>query len=287
MEYTGKALLPSSYRAASGPLGSPPGLARRPKWRSFICAVPNSAPHLILSDIHANLEALEAVLAAAAGRYGRILCLGDFVGYGADPNAVVEWAREHVTVSIRGNHDRAGIVSDAASPDLIDTFSPAARASTQWTRDALTADNSRFLERLPRGPLPYEGFDLIHGSPADEDEYLVTLQDVEPVRHYLGAQLTFFGHTHRQGGFLLARRASAYLNPERRLDIEPDYHYLVNPGSVGQPRDGDPRAAYAFYWPAERAVEYCRAGYDIDRAAAKIRATGLPEFLAARLFEGT
>jgi len=249
--------------------------------------VSNSAPYLILSDIHANLEALEAVLAAARGRYDRILCLGDFVGYGADPNPVVEWAREHVTVSIRGNHDRAGILSDVAAPDLIETFSPAARASTLWTRDALTADNRQFLERLPRGPLPYEGFDLIHGSPADEDEYLITLADVEPVRETLGTQLTFFGHTHRQGGFLLARRATAYLDPERRLDIEADHYYLVNPGSVGQPRDGDPRAAYAFYWPVERAVEYQRAAYDVDRAAAKIRAAGLPDFLAARLFEGT
>ena len=248
--------------------------------------MPDSTPYLILSDVHANLEALEAVLAAAAGRYGRILCLGDFVGYGADPNAVVEWAREHVTVSIRGNHDRASAAFDPGGPDGIETFSPSAQASTLWTRDALTTENRRFLEALPRGPLPYEGFDMIHGSPVHEDDYLITLADAEPVRHYLGARLTFFGHTHRQGGFLLARRGAAYLDPGRRLEVEADHYYLVNPGSVGQPRDGDPRAAYAFYWPEERAVEYHRADYDIDRAAAKIRAAGLPDFLADRLFEG-
>jgi diadenosine tetraphosphatase ApaH/serine/threonine PP2A family protein phosphatase len=244
--------------------------------------VSDTAPYLILSDIHSNREALEAVLAATVGRYDRILCLGDLVGYGADPNAVVEWAREHVTVSIRGNHDRAAVISDP-----METFNPAARASTQWTRHALTADNRRFLERLPRGPLPYEGFDLVHGSPVDEDEYLITLADAAPVRPYLGAQLTFFGHTHRQGGFLLAPRTAAYLDPSRTLELGPDYFYLVNPGSVGQPRDGDPRAAYALYWPMERAVEFHRVAYDVDRAAAKIRAAGLPDFLAARLFEGT
>jgi diadenosine tetraphosphatase ApaH/serine/threonine PP2A family protein phosphatase len=243
--------------------------------------VSNPSPYLILSDIHSNLEALEAVLAATAGRYSRILSLGDLVGYGADPNAVTEWAREHVTVSIRGNHDRA-----AVSSDPMEFFNPSARAATLWTRQALTADHRRFLERLPRGPLPYEGFELIHGSPADEDEYLITTEDVAPVRSSLGASLTFFGHTHRQGGFLVAPRATAYLDPSRTLEMRPDHFYLVNPGSVGQPRDGDPRAAYALYWPLERVVEFHRVDYDVDRAAAKIRAAGLPDFLAVRLFEG-
>ena len=244
--------------------------------------MPNPPPYLILSDIHANLEALKAVLADAAGQYDRILCLGDLVGYGADPNAVVEWSREHARVIIRGNHDRA-----AAGSDPLEIFNPAARLSTHWTRNALTRANREFLERLPRGPLPYEGFDLIHGSPADEDEYLITLADIAPLRPYLGAQLNFFGHTHRQGGFLLARRDVSTIRPGLRLEIEPDYLYLVNPGSVGQPRDSDPRAAYAMYSPAEGAVEFRRVAYDIDRAAAKIRAAGLPDSLATRLFEGT
>jgi len=238
-------------------------------------------PYLILSDIHANREALEAVLEDAQGRYDSILCLGDLVGYGADPNSLVEWARQNIAVTIRGNHDRASVVSDP-----MESFSPAARASTDWTRQALTAASREFLERLPRGPLPYAGADLVHGSPADEDEYLFTPDDAGLVRQDLGAPLTFFGHTHRQGGFLLARRAGGYIDPGRPLEIEADHLYLVNPGSVGQPRDGDPRAAYALYWPEERVVEFRRATYDVDRAAAKIRAAGLPDFLAARLFEG-
>jgi diadenosine tetraphosphatase ApaH/serine/threonine PP2A family protein phosphatase len=128
--------------------------------------------------------------------------------------------------------------------------------------------------------------DLVHGSPVDEDEYVVTASDAAPLLTHLEAPLTFFGHTHRQGGFQLARRSVAFLPTARRVEIEPKYFYLVNPGSVGQPRDGDPRAAYALYSPEERAVEFRRVAYDVDRAAAKIRAAGLPEFLAARLHEG-
>jgi diadenosine tetraphosphatase ApaH/serine/threonine PP2A family protein phosphatase len=243
-------------------------------------------PYLIVSDIHANLEALEAVLDDVRGQYEKLLCLGDFVDYGADPNAVVEWARRTPLVSIRGNHDRVAASSLEDLPDAIASFGLGARVSAGWTRDTLSNASRQYLQRLPRGPLPYEGFDLVHGSPADEDEYLITLADVVLVREQLGAQLTFFGHTHRQGGFLLARRETAYINPARPLNIEPDYLYLVNPGSVGQPRDGDPRAAYALYWPMERVVEFRRVAYDVERAAAKIRAAGLPEFLAARLFEG-
>ena len=238
-------------------------------------------PHLILSDLHGNLEALEAVLAGAGGLYDRILCLGDLVGYGAEPNAIVDWTRKNAAVIVRGNHDKAG-----AGLDDLETFSPLARASALWTRTVLTPESRSYLERLPRGPLPYEGIDLVHGSPADEDEYLISVEDALPVRAYLGARVTFFGHTHIQGGFLLAQRAAMRIPAAGVLQIEQKYFYLVNPGSVGQPRDGDPRAAYALWSPEEHTVEFRRAAYDVDRAAAKIRAAGLPDFLAARLYEG-
>ncbi len=243
-------------------------------------------PYLIVSDIHANLEAQRAVLEDAQGKYDRILCLGDLVGYGADPNAIVEWTRENVTAVIRGNHDRVSVGGDPGAPDGMETFNPAARASTVWTRNALLPENRAYLERLPRGPLPYEGLDLIHGSPADEDEYVVTASDAAPLFELLGAPVTFFGHTHRQGAFRLSRRTVTQLAADGTLAFEAKYFYLVNPGSVGQPRDGDPRAAYALYSPEERAVEFRRVAYDVDRAAAKIRAAGLPDFLAARLHEG-
>jgi predicted phosphodiesterase len=243
-------------------------------------------PFLIVSDIHANLEALQAVLDDARGRYDRILCLGDLVGYGADPNAIVEWNCENVAVVIRGNHDRASAAEDPSGFDTIETFNPTAQASTYWTRGALSPENRTYLEVLPRGPLPYHGVDLVHGSPADEDEYVVTIEDAAPLLAALETPLTFFGHTHKQGGFLRKRRMMAPLPAKSILELEPDYFYLLNPGSVGQPRDGDPRAAYAVYSPEERTVEFRRVAYDVDRAAAKIRAAGLPDFLAARLHEG-
>ena len=243
-------------------------------------------PYLILSDIHANLEAHQAVLEDARGKYDRILCLGDLVGYGADPNAIVEWTRENVTAVSRGNHDRVSAGGDPGAPYGMETFNPAAQASTVWTRNALLPENRTYLERLPRGPLPYEGLDLIHGSPADEDDYVVTASDAAPLFELLGAPVTFFGHTHRQGAFRMSRRRVTQIAPDRILEFEPKYFYLVNPGSVGQPRDGDPRAAYALYSAEERTVEFCRVAYDVDRAAAKIRAAGLPDFLAARLHEG-
>ena len=238
-------------------------------------------PFLILSDIHANLEALEAVLADAQGRYERILCLGDLAGYGADPNAVVEWTRAHVTTLVRGNHDIA-----CCGQEPLDHFNRAAQASALWTRTELLPENHAYLDRLPRGPLHYEGIDLVHGSPADEDEYLVNATEAALTQPYLTNQLTCFGHTHVQGGFLIARKSAKRLPRTESFQMEPDYFYLVNPGSVGQPRDRDPRAAYAIYTPETRTIEFRRASYRIAKAASKIRAAGLPDSLAARLYEG-
>lgn len=245
-------------------------------------------PYLILSDIHGNYEALEAVLEQARSRYARVLCLGDLVGYGADPNRVTQWVRLNAGSVVRGNHDRA-----CTGTDLLDHFNPAARASAFWTRSVLTPESRSYLENLPSGPLrvPPNGSsgvecDLVHGSPLDEDEYLVGPEDVRDLGPYLDAKLTFFGHTHLQGGFQLGPRSVRRIPPDRVLQLEPDYYYLINPGSVGQPRDGDPRAAYALYSPEERLLEYGRVPYDIGKAAAKILEAELPESLAMRLFEG-
>jgi predicted phosphodiesterase len=238
-------------------------------------------PYLILSDIHANLEALEAVLADARRRYDRILCLGDLVGYGADPNAICEWTRANVTAIVRGNHDKA-----CCGNESLEDYRAAAAASAVWTAGQLSDANREYLERLPRGPLRYDDFDLTHGSPADEDEYLINISDAAPLREALDTQLTFFGHTHVQGGFLLARLGTKRIAVPRVLELERGHFYLVNPGSVGQPRDGDARAAYAIYTPEHRIIEYFRVAYDIDKAAAKIRDAGLPSTLAARLYTG-
>jgi predicted phosphodiesterase len=243
-------------------------------------------PYLILSDLHANREALDAVLQAAAGRYDRILCLGDLVGYGADPNHTVEWTRANAATVIRGNHDKVCIGLDA-----LEVYNPAARTSAEWTRGVLTPESIAYLRSLARGPLRIDSFDLVHGSPMDEDEYLIHPGDVAPLRGLLDARLTFFGHTHVQGGFLIARGGIRRILPGwgmgQLLELEPDHYYLINPGSVGQPRDTDPRAAFAIYTPDRRTVEFCRVAYNIGGAAGKILEAGLPSSLAARLYEGT
>ena len=238
--------------------------------------------YLILSDIHGNREALEAVLEDARDRYGQILCLGDLVGYGADPNYVVEWVRSSATAVIRGNHDRVCVGLDA-----LEVYNPAAQISAHWTREALTQEHREYLATLPRGPLRIDSFDLSHGSPVDEDQYLIHPGDVAMIKEYLDPQLTFFGHTHIQGGFLITRRGIRRIFPDRVLELEPDHRYLVNPGSVGQPRDTDPRAAYAIYTPEQRAIEFRRVHYNIELAAEKILEAGLPPSLAGRLYEGS
>jgi predicted phosphodiesterase len=239
-------------------------------------------PYLILSDVHSNREALEAVVRDARGLYDQILCLGDIVGYGADPNFTAEWMCTHSVTSIRGNHDKLCVGLDA--PEV---YNAAARASAVWTRQALAPANAAYLSNLPRGPLRVGDFDLVHGSPADEDEYVIHAGDAAMVRDLLDASVTFFGHTHVQGGFLYARRAIKRIAPEGGvLELERDYRYLLNPGSVGQPRDMNPKAAYAIYTPENRTVEFRRAKYDIATAAQKILDAGLPNVLAVRLYEG-
>jgi predicted phosphodiesterase len=243
--------------------------------------------YLILSDIHANWEALEAVLAQARSKYDRIVCCGDLVGYGADPDAVTQWVREQVPDVVRGNHDKA-----CAGLEDLEWFNPVARLSALWTQNAMNQVNLGYLRDLVKGPQRIDDFQILHGSPLDEDEYLVSEQDAAQVAPYLDSRVSFFGHTHLQGGFLCHRNGTKYLTstPEgadaETLELQNDISYLINPGSVGQPRDHDPRAAYAFYEPAARVVTFCRAHYDIASAQKKIVAAGLPELLALRLEAG-
>ena len=244
--------------------------------------------YLILSDIHANWEALTAVLEDAGDGYDRILCLGDVVGYGADPNAVTEWVRDHVQTIVRGNHDKV-----ATGSEDISWFNPIAQQGSRWTMQALTADNLAYIETIPKGPLDVDGFQLVHGSPLDEDEYLLSAYEAAQLWGYLETQVTFFGHTHVQGGFQLHRNGTRPLpqvaprETRAELALADDLVYLINPGSVGQPRDSDPRAGYAVWTPEDRLVEYRRVEYDIRTAQRKILEAGLPELLAARLSIGS
>jgi predicted phosphodiesterase len=243
--------------------------------------------YLIVSDIHANLEALQAVLEAAAGGYDKVVCCGDLVGYCADPNAVVDWARASLAAVVRGNHDRAAVGLEDPG-----WFNPVARAATLWTKAQLTPENAAYVRALPKGPCACGGFQLVHGSPVDEDEYVMSSAEAAQALDYVGAAVTFFGHTHVQGGFAWRRgRVEPVPRPgsknDRRLvEFDPDAAYLLNPGSVGQPRDGDPRAAFALYGSEDGFLWLHRLEYDVKKAQEKIRRAGLPDLLADRLAAG-
>ena len=246
---------------------------------------------LILSDIHANLEALEACLDAAP-EYDLVYNLGDIVGYGANPNEVTARSRELGNIFVRGNHDKACCgLSDLAH------FNPVAGAAALWTREKLAEDHLLFLQALPQGPIsPLENLQLVHGSPRDEDEYILMASDAFELLSRTTVPLTFFGHTHVQRCFVLDNQgqgksfAPVYKSARGRqtvkMEIEQNLMYMVNPGSVGQPRDNDPRAAFALFDVDAGVITFHRVPYNIERAQEKIFAAGLPERLAIRLEEG-
>jgi predicted phosphodiesterase len=245
--------------------------------------------YLVLSDVHSNLEALEAVLrASAAQRCDAVLVLGDLVGYGADPNAVVERVRGlNPTAIVRGNHDKV-----AAGIDDAEDFNPMAKSAAHWTRDALTPQTLEYLRDLPTGPrLVDRAIEICHGSPLDEDLYIVADTDAERSIAAARAPVCFFGHTH----VAMSARADAHDrlaieapqgHPEFVVTIENGSRHLINPGSVGQPRDGDSRAAYAIADLDQKVVTLCRVAYPIEVAQKKILDAGLPPMLAYRLGMG-
>jgi len=246
---------------------------------------------LVISDIHANLQALEAVLQAAPP-WDEVWNLGDIVGYGANPNEVAQKAQSLGGAIVRGNHDRAC----AGLADLED-FSDAAADAARWTQSMLTGGNRSWLAGLPRGPVqrPDLPVQLVHGSPLDEDEYVVFRDDARAVLMAAGAKITFFGHTHLQVGFATNGDEDFRLKPLYSSTSEPEAfempvrhgaQYLLNPGSAGQPRDGDWRAAFGLYDEAREIFTWHRVPYDVAEAQRRIRHAGLPEFLAARLAIG-
>jgi predicted phosphodiesterase len=247
---------------------------------------------LILSDIHSNLEALEACLAAAPA-HDLVVNLGDTVGYGANPNEVIARCRPLGKDFVRGNHDKA--VSGLM--DLAE-FNAAAGLATLWTRDQLTPENLQWLRTLPQGPLRVDALQdvqFVHGSALDEDEYLVSVRDaLEPLMTD-NVPLTFFGHTHLQGGFVAQGGISEAYRPAYRTVGQPESsdwplrrerRFLINPGSVGQPRDGDWRAAFAMFDSEAWIVSYYRVPYNLRVAQEKIIAANLPQRLATRLATG-
>jgi diadenosine tetraphosphatase ApaH/serine/threonine PP2A family protein phosphatase len=251
---------------------------------------------LVISDIHASLEGMDACLAAAKGKYDQVYNLGDIVGYGASPNEVVAKSQKLGGLFVRGNHDKA-----CAGLSDLDDFNPIAALAAYWTRQKLTPGNLEWVKALPLGPIKAgDNIECVHGSPLDEDQYIISARDAYEPLASVQESITFFGHTHIQGGFSLSTAADGtpeitilrpFFATEKELEtydlaLVEGARYLINPGSAGQPRDGDWRVAFAIYDDEARLVTFYRVPYDIKTAMDKIYAANLPDRLATRLESG-
>lgn len=244
--------------------------------------------YLVLSDMHANWAAFEAVLAAHPPEaYDRVLVLGDLVGYGARPNQVVEAVRAlpGESLVIRGNHDKVACGIDSA-----EYFNPAARRAAYWTAETLDDDNLEYVRELPAGPLEVDDEIVIcHGSAHDEDAYVLSAEEAHQSLMATEARIVLFGHTHVTCVFALGRDEMEVrwgMDDGEELEIAPGRRYLVNPGSVGQPRDSDPRAACLTLDTGSGRVVWHRIEYPVETAQREILQAGLPAFLAERLASG-
>ena len=239
---------------------------------------------LVMSDVHANYTALEAVL-KDAGPVDEAWCLGDVVGYGPDPNACVEELRElPMLTCLLGNHDVAAIGRMA-----IESFNGDARRSLEWHQKVLSPSNIDFLRTLPENPKIRSNVTMVHGSPRDPVwEYVINTLAARLNFDYFDTQFCFVGHSHIQCMFLLdAKRDRISLDAPRIGEpMQLQGRAILNPGSVGQPRDRDPRAAYAIFDPDAKTWEARRVEYDIPEVQERIRQAGLPEKHALRLAEG-
>lgn len=243
--------------------------------------------YLIFTDIHGNLEAFNALLKFIQKRkIDHFVCLGDLVGYGASPNDTIQKVRSLRPLSIiRGNHDKA--VSEF---DSIETFNPIAAASIFWTKKKILRKNAEFLGHLKKGPqIVNDQFTICHGAPFDEDYYIFGEFDAAEAFDYLKLPLCFFGHTHFP--FVYTKRDATVEGTflegnSNEVKLEKGVTYLINPGSVGQPRDRNPRAAFAIYDSDLHVIKFFRLEYDIDDAQEKILKANLPPALAERLSLG-
>jgi predicted phosphodiesterase len=240
--------------------------------------------YLVLSDIHANLHALDAVLADAAGHgYDQVVVLGDLVGYGGDPAAAIATTMAlRPAAMIRGNHDKV-VAGLAPATD----FSRDARAAAEWTSARLTKDDIEALAALPMGPKEVTSeLTICHGAPFDEDYYIFSTGDARRAMRHTPARLSLFGHTHVPAVFSTTDIITAPSDAAPEVRLPKRGQLLVNVGSVGQPRDGDPRAAYGILDTSAEALHLRRVEYDISGAQSRIRDAGLPEWLADRLAVG-
>jgi predicted phosphodiesterase len=235
----------------------------------------------VLSDIHANLPALDAVL-AAAGTVDGIWHLGDVVGYGPDPDAVVERLRDLGSIGVRGNHDAA-----ACGGPEIDWFNPDARRAMEWTRREIGPASVEWLSAQPERRT-VGGCELVHGSPREPIwEYVTSVPVARANLALLGTPIGLHGHTHIPVAFVEQDGRVEAIGPDRDSTLElRGRRALVNPGSVGQPRDGDPDASFMILDPEAGTLSWHRVRYDVAAVQRSMRAVGLPASLVARLSVG-
>ena len=243
--------------------------------------------YLVFTDIHGNLEALLAVLKfVMKKRIDHYLFLGDLVGYGASPNEVVQKLAALKPLSlVRGNHDKA-----VCGLDSVQTFNPIAASAIYWTKSRITKKNFDFLYRIKKSPdVVHETITICHGAPFDEDYYIFGEFDAAEAFSYFQTPVCFFGHTHFP--FVYAEKdqivEGTFLEGKsNEVKLEKGVRYLINPGSVGQPRDRNPMAAFAIYDSDARTVKFYRVEYDVAEAQRKILEQNLPSALAERLTLG-
>ena len=236
----------------------------------------------VVSDVHSNLEALEAVLADAEKQgASKLWCLGDVVGYGADPNAVCERLKADAHAAVAGNHDWA-----ACGKMTLGYFNSAAAAAAEWTAEQLSPSSKEWLASLPLEQVE-DGVRLVHGSPSEPEswQYVLSVAEAEGELAAFPESVCLIGHSHFPGAFEGDGTRVRYSRTDR-VRLLPSYRYLVNVGSVGQPRDGDPRACYLLLDTEKQEIVHRRVPYDIAAAQRKILGAGLPPFLATRLAQG-
>jgi len=232
----------------------------------------------VISDIHSNIEALSAVISELEQTgIERVICLGDIVGYGADPDDCLQLIKDKCDVVIRGNHDSAVSGSEEYS-----SFNPEAEEAIYWTRNRISEEWKSYLEALPM-IFEESGIVYVHSSPHKPAlwSYIVSREDALFEFRYFKGSAAFIGHSHISGIFCHDGDTfddKVILNEEKR--------YIINVGSVGQPRDGNTNAAYAVYDDTMKSVNINRVAYDVGSAAEKIRDAGLPSFLSSRLTAG-
>ncbi len=238
--------------------------------------------YAIISDMHANLDAFNVVLKKIdAIGFDRVVCLGDVVGYNANPNECIDLVREREIPTICGNHDAV-----ACSIEEPWGFNPIALAAALWTRETLTDDNIEWLRQLSDTKM-FDHFLAVHGAPGNRDTYLFSWEDIIPHIPYVEEQqrtLCFFGHTHCPGIFSTDGLYS--VDDDSKFALGENKLFFINPGSVGQPRDGDPRASFGIFDTDSNEFDLVRVEYPVADAANRVIEAGLPQFLADRLTVG-